>query len=193
MTRTFISLELDEALQRYLDGLIRKVAAELPRLSWVKPAGIHLTLAFLGELNDDELIQAAAAAEQAARGAAPFAYRLSHLGIFGSPRQPRVLWMGIAEPSGRLQQLQRTLTQELQRRSFAVDTRPFSPHLTLARCKVSLPAEEQGRLQRILHSRQLTPSPLYHVRQVSVMKSDIARTGATYTSLWDYPLGLEKA
>jgi RNA 2',3'-cyclic 3'-phosphodiesterase len=187
MTRTFIALELNEALQRCLGGLIRQVAAELPGLNWVKPAGIHLTLAFLGELSDDKLKQASYAAERAAQISAPFEFRLSHLGIFGSPRQPRVLWVGIEEPSGRLQQLQRVLNWELQQRSLAVETRPFSPHLTLARCKVSLQAEEQERLRYILRARRFSPSPaLYAARQISVMKSELARTGATYSSLRDY-------
>jgi 2'-5' RNA ligase len=191
MTRTFIALERNEALQRYLDGVIRRLAAELPRLSWVKAPGIHLTLAFLGELSEAELQQASSAAELAAQKAAPFEYRLSRPGIFGSPRQPRVLWVGIEEPSGRLQLLLQTLRRELQQRGFAVDTRPFSPHLTLARCKVSLGAEEQERLLRILHTRQFSPPPApYAARQLSVMKSELAPGGATYTPLADYPLGL---
>jgi RNA 2',3'-cyclic 3'-phosphodiesterase len=191
MTRTFIALERNEALQGYLDGIIRQAAAELPRLSWVRPAGIHLTLAFLGELSGPELLQAEVAAELAAQNAAPFEYRLSRPGIFGSPRQPRVLWVGIEEPSGRLQRLRQALTRELQQRGFAVDTRPFSPHLTLARCKVSLRAEEQERLQRILRAGRLSspPATSYPVRQISVMESELARGGAAYTSLRDYLLG----
>ncbi len=191
MTRTFIALELDEALQRYLSGTIRQVAAALPRLNWVNPAGIHLTLAFLGELSDEQLTQASQAAASAAQNIAPFDYRLSHLGIFGSPRQPRVFWVGIEDPSGRLQNLQHAINAELVQRGFEVDTRPFSPHLTLARIKVPLQAEEQQRLQHILHARQFSSSALYHVQQVSVMKSELARTGATYTSLHNYQLALK--
>lgn len=192
MTRIFIALELDEALQRYLRGTIRQVAADLPRFSWVNPSGIHLTLAFLGELSDEQLLQASQATEVAAQHVAPFDYRLSHLGIFGSPRQPRVLWVGIEETLGRLQNLHRALNKELEQRGFEVEKRAFSPHLTLARIKISLQAEEQQRLQRILHSPQFAPSSaLSHVQQVSVMKSELARTGATYTCLRNYPLALK--
>ena len=52
MTRTFIALEMNEALQRHLSGAIRLVAQALPNVHWVNPEGIHLTLAFLGELDD---------------------------------------------------------------------------------------------------------------------------------------------
>ncbi|HCJ34159.1 MAG TPA: RNA 2',3'-cyclic phosphodiesterase, partial [Ktedonobacter sp.] len=68
MTRTFIALELDESLQRYLGETIRQLAQELhgPALRWVDPAGIHLTLAFLGDLNDEQLAEAMRATERAA-------------------------------------------------------------------------------------------------------------------------------
>jgi 2'-5' RNA ligase len=190
MTRTFIALERNEALQSYLAETMRRLAAELPRLNWVKASTIHLTLAFLGELSDTELLQASLASGKAARAVAPFEYRLSRLGIFGSPRQPRVLWIGIEEPSGSLRLLQQALVRELQERGFAPDPRPYSPHLTLARCKASLRAEEQERLQRILRTGPFTPhSAAFPALQLSVMKSELASGGAKYASLADYPLG----
>src|SRR6202035_2264047 len=99
MTRTFIALELNEAVQRHLSEIIREMALALPDLRWVDPAGIHLTLAFLSELDDEQLAGAIAATEAAAKQAQSFSYRLTHPGTFGSPRSPRVIWMGIEEPS----------------------------------------------------------------------------------------------
>jgi len=189
MTRTFIALELDESLQRYLGEIIRQVAQQLPGLRWVDPAGIHLTLAFLGELTDEQLAAATQAAQQAARQVAPFDYRLSHLGIFGSPRQSRVLWLGIDEPTGKLLQLHHVLNQELIQRNFSTDKRPFSPHLTLSRIKAPLTLEEQQRLQRLLAKQDRSASSLsYHVHHLSVMKSELSRTGAKYTCLQACPL-----
>jgi 2'-5' RNA ligase len=193
MTRTFIALELDESLQRYLGEIIRRMAQELPGLRWVDPAGIHLTLAFLGELNDQQLAEATRAAELSAQSIPSFEYRLSHPGIFGSPRQPRVIWIGVEEPSGNLQLLHHQLNLELAQCEFEIDTRPFSPHLTLARIKAPLKPEELQRLQCMLavQDRQ-AHSPLVRVRYLSVMKSELMRTGARYTSLRDVPLGLDK-
>ncbi len=193
MTRTFIALELDESLQRYLGEIIRRMAQELPGLRWVDPAGIHLTLAFLGELNDQQLAEATRAAELSAQSIPSFEYRLSHPGIFGSPRQPRVIWIGVEEPSGNLQLLHHQLNLELAQCEFEIDTRPFSPHLTLARIKAPLKPEELQRLQRLLAVQDRQPhSPLVRVRYLSVMKSELMRTGARYTSLRDVPLGLDK-
>src|SRR5690349_15916299 len=116
MTRTFIALEMNEALHRHLEEVIDQVAQVFPHARWVDPAGIHLTLAFLGELTDAQLSEAMQAAEIAAQQVKPFTYRLSRLGIFGSPQQPRVLWMGIDEPSGAMTWLHRILNQELEQR-----------------------------------------------------------------------------
>ena len=190
MTRTFIALELNEALQRFLGEIIGHVSQELPDLRWVDPSGIHLTLAFLGELTDEQLDSVIAATQVAARQAVPFKYCLKGLGIFGSPHQPRVIWMGIEDlPSGQiygspLQQLHRVLTKELELHGFEVEKRPFSPHLTLERNKPSLSLDEQQHLQRLLHSKQAgESSPIYGVKHLCVMKSELYRTGAKYTCL----------
>ncbi len=194
MTRTFIALELNETLQHYLGAIIRRMKQELPALAWVDPTGIHLTLAFLGVLSDEQLSQAVRAAELAARKAAPFDFRLSQPGVFGAPRQPRVIWMGVDEPSGKLLQLQQQLNLELTRHGFEVDTRPFSPHLTLSRVKASLKAEELQRLQRLLTVKESQPStPVYHVRHLSIMKSELSGTGSIYTCLHQATLGLSGA
>ncbi|SRR6266566_583902 len=190
MTRTFIALELNESLQSHLSGMIRQMAQQLPRLHWVNAVGIHLTLAFLGELSDEQLVQASEATAQAARTVPPFTYGLSHLGTFGSPRQPRVIWVGIDEPASKLVRLHRNLNKELVQRGFEVDTRPFSPHFTLARIKAPLNADEYTRLQRLLAQPHLIPSSAaYGVDSISVMKSELSRSGAKYTCLQNYTLG----
>lgn len=190
MTRTFIALEQDESLQRHLGETIRRMAPALPHLKWIDPASIHLTLAFLGELTDEQLAKAVESSDGAARQAAPFGYRLAQLGTFGAPRQPRVVWIGVDEPTGELTRLQRLLTRELEQRGFAGETRPFSPHLTLARVKEPFSAAELQTLQHFLADQRLNaPSPYYRTQRVSVMKSELARAGAVYTRLYDSLLG----
>lgn len=190
MTRTFIALELDESLQRFLSNVIHQMAQQLPDVRWVDPAGIHLTLAFLGELTDEQVASAMQAADAASHQVTPFELRLKDPGIFGSPRQPRVIWMGIEEVSGNLTRLHDVLNRDLEQRGFEVDARPFSPHLTLARVKQPLNASEQQTLQRLLAGKQSTSaSPRQNMRQLSVMKSELLRSGARYTRLGAYPLG----
>ncbi|GHO95868.1 hypothetical protein KSF_059160 [Reticulibacter mediterranei] len=190
MTRTFIALEMNEVQQHHLAEVIRRMSARLPGVRWVNPAGIHLTLAFLGELTDEQLGGVKHAVESAARQSKPFSYRLSRLGSFGSPRQPRVIWMGIDEPTGALSHLHRVLNHELDRRGFEVNKRPFSPHLTLARVRDPLSADELQQLQTILAGRQegLVATDSYVVAHLYVMKSELSRDGAQYTCMQSYTL-----
>jgi RNA 2',3'-cyclic 3'-phosphodiesterase len=190
MTRTFIALELNEALQSHLAGVIHQVAQLLPCVRWVDPSGIHLTLAFLGELDDAQLERAIEAATLAARQVQPFTYHLTRLDIFGSPRQPRVVWMGIEESSGTLTRLHSILQHELARSGFEPDKRPFSPHLTLARIKAPLAPDDQQRLQELLTGKQsgIVSPHGYTVEYVNVMKSELLRSGAHYTCLRACPL-----
>lgn len=190
MTRTFIALELNEALQRFLGEIISRISQELPALRWIDPSGIHLTLAFLGELTDIQLAEAVDASEDASQEATPFEYRIKGLGVFGSSLQPRVIWMGIEDlPSGKIQgspllQLHRLLTKKLELHGFEIEKRPFSPHLTLARIKQPLSPDEQQRFQRLFHSKQAgVSSPIYRMNNLCVMKSELLRTGALYTCL----------
>ena len=188
MTRTFIAL-LDTALQRHLGERIRQMALELPALRWVDVSGIHLTLAFLGELTDEQLSLAMSATEYTASALSPFSYRLDQLGIFGPLRQPRTIWAGIDEKAGRFQHLHSLLNTALEERGFSIDRRPFAPHLTLSRLKAPLKPEEQVILQQLLAGKRVNiASPQYTAKQISVMKSELLRTGAKYTCLRSYDL-----
>ena len=123
--------------------------------------------------------------EQVAQQSHLFSYSLSHLGIFGSQRAPRVIWMGIDEPTGSLVATHKRLQRELLSRDFEVDSRPFSPHLTLARVKHPLSLSEQQQLQLLLSKEQANrfASKSYVAHSLHVVKSELARTGARYTML----------
>ena len=190
MIRTFIALELDDSIRNILGEVIRQMAQELPPIRWVNPNGIHLTLAFLGDLTDEQVAKARQAAEATAWRVTPFEFRLSHLGVFDSSQYPRVIWVGVNEPTGALQQLHRLLNRELEHHGFAVEKRVFSPHLTLARIKVPLNPEERQSLQRLLAEIKVVSSP-QHAGRLCVMKSELLRSGARYTSLGEYALGEE--
>jgi 2'-5' RNA ligase len=190
MTRTFIALDMHTSVQRALGQTIERFAQSLPNLRWVDAAGIHLTLAFLGEIDDDRLALAMEATRAATHDFPAFEYRLTTPGIFGTPQQPRVIWMGIEDRplaqlhGSPLQRLHHTLNRELERRGFETEKRPFSPHLTLARVKYPLTPIEQQTLQRLLHSKQeQANSNLYRADSLNVMKSELSRTGAKYTVL----------
>lgn len=190
MTRTFISVAMPERLHGQLHGVIQQLAPALPSLRWVAPESIHLTLAFLGELDATQLAEVYVVAQSAAQQCRAFSYHLSRPNIFGSARQPRVLWMGLEETSGSLVCLHQSIQQGLLQHGFELEQRAFSPHFTLARGKAPLSQTEQAYLQQLLADQlQVIRSPQeYRATSVHVMESQLQRSGAVYICLRDYTL-----
>jgi 2'-5' RNA ligase len=185
VTRTFVAIELGEPAHAWLRAEIERLRRAIPAARWVDPAGLHLTLAFLGELDDARLAEVAPAAVEAAVGLAPFTLAVGALGTFGTPQAPRVIWAGVGGALRPLGELQRRLAAALARRGFALDARPYSPHLTLARIATSLPPEQLDRLAALLAdaARQPTRAPSIAVASISVMRSELARPVARYIRL----------
>jgi 2'-5' RNA ligase len=195
-TRTFIAIELTPGARAALARRIEQLRRALPQVRWVNPASLHLTLAFLGELDDSALAGATGAAVLAAQENAPFELHLSGLGTFGPPAAPRVVWSGIGGDTRALQRLHDTLARRLVERGLpADDTHAFSPHLTLARLKQRLPARDAERLSAAIAASQTsqtahtTPQLSLLVEHIAVMKSDLLPSGARYTCLRSCPLG----
>ncbi len=174
-------------MQSDLEQVLSQAARLLPAMRWVQATSIHLTMAFLGELDDTRLEAASQATRQIALTAQPFSYSLNGLGVFGSVAHPRVVWVGISDPEGFLGRLQHALYVQLTASGFTLDERPFVPHLTLARARTPLRSPEQQQLQRLLSSDHFVKNTSYPASALHVMKSDLSATGAHYTSLSTFP------
>lgn len=180
MTRTFIAVDLDTPTRDTVAQLLRRVADALPHARVVTPDTLHITLAFLGEL-DDERLASATEATRAAESVAPFSLALGRVGVFGPDHAPRVIWLAIGGQERRLRMLQRQVTRALAARAFALDTRPFAPHLTLAR--LSAPLDETAAM-RLRQLRSETPQAApWRVDDLRVMRSDLDVARVRYTPL----------
>lgn len=186
MTRTFLALELPETIKAVLRRRIERLAHALPEVRFVDVAGLHLTLAFLGELDNAHLAAATEAAEEAASAHAPITLRLARLGTFGSARSPRVIWVGLAGEVAQLGALQSTLANALAARGFPREARPFAPHLTLARIKKPLSDDLLAALARL--QGEPASDAAWQADALSVMKSELLRPAALYTALSRWPL-----
>jgi 2'-5' RNA ligase len=192
MTRTFVAIELGDDARAYLAREVTRLQRALPGVRWVDPANLHLTLVFLGEL-DDARLAAATEAAGAAASVKPFTLEVAGLGSFGPPHAPRVVWAGLRGNLPRLNQLYEALAAALEARGFPRETRPFAPHLTLARLKAPLAADEAQRLARVLRveadAAARSGAPIL-VDHISVMKSELLRPVARYTCLRAIRLGV---
>jgi 2'-5' RNA ligase len=123
-----------------IEAELRKLRFEGPRLVWVTPPALHVTLRFLGEVGGDRV---PALVEAASRPYAVTPFRLSWrgLGVFPSARRPRAIWMGISNGARELGQLEVEVASRiggLLPGERADDAGPFHPHLTLARVKTEV-------------------------------------------------------
>ena len=141
----------------------------LGRGSFPRQEMLHLTLAFLGETAD---AAAAAAAVEALRGAGAFSVTVEGVGRFGD-----TWWAGVRENPA-LERLALGHQAELRRRGFAVEARPWMPHITLARHyrpkgemhQLSLPPVEMAvREVLLLESLQREGRSVYEVRQAAAL------------------------
>lgn len=193
MTRTFLALELSDEVRAALRSELARLRRALPALHWVDAQSLHVTLAFLGELEDERLAAATNAAAAVAPALHPFQLEIMGRGTFGQPWAPRVVWAGIGGETERLTALHAALTAALAVYGFARDPRPFAPHLTLARIKDRLDDATLSALQADLQARQGEALGAWDIRQLAVMKSELQRPAARYTCLRALPLGGDSA
>ena len=125
--RAFLAIPLPEKLCEELAAVGRSIAG----LRAQKGPTIHLTIRFLGEVEDPEPV-AAAAAEVAARHA-PFDVSLAGVGAFPDARRPRVVWVGLGEGAGEAAALARDIDDAVVALGFPREERPWSAHITLGR------------------------------------------------------------
>ncbi|HYR60413.1 MAG TPA: RNA 2',3'-cyclic phosphodiesterase, partial [Nitrospiraceae bacterium] len=158
------------------------------RISWAQPASIHLTLKFLGDMDEQVIDPLLAAVEQAIGRQTAVNVPLERLGAFPRPQSPRVLWVGPSQnwergaEAKRVVEIHGAIEQACEGLSFLRETRPFSPHLTLARIKVGerhvgVALAKGGVLDRPILLSSLA------VESVVLMKSELKLTGSVYTSL----------
>ena len=111
------------------------------RISWVPPAKMHLTIKFLGDMDEQFLDPLLGAVEQAIGSQPSVNVPIERLGTFPHPQSPRVLWVGPSEhwergvEGKRVTEIHRAIEQACEDFGFLHETKPFSPHLTLARMK----------------------------------------------------------
>lgn len=157
------------AVRRSFDAQFNALALAPPRLVWVVPASLHVTLRFLGEQPDDRVGELIAALSEPV-DMAPFTVEWHGLGAFPSPRRPKAIWMGVARGARELGALEAEVARRLgdllpgEAQSAAG---PFHPHLTIARLKVDSPRVDWPAVLAAATPADVTS----RVARVSLMRS----------------------
>ncbi len=180
LTRTFLAIEVDEPTRAFMAARVATLRPLLPSVRFVAPDTWHLTLAFLGDLSEDQVGVASTAAMEAASETAPFTLHVTGLGTFGDGDAPRVIWLGVGGMVAELRDAQGRVRGALDRAGLRQDGR-FSPHLTLARMRRPLPPAEAAALREA--ATVTSDGPAFTVAHIAVMRSDRTADGARYTAM----------
>ena len=184
--RLFFAIELAGTLLDLLDEATDTLRAEAPELAWVAREKRHLTLKFLGDVDEAQVPKLTAAADGAASRHGRLEMTVREVGAFPNFRRARVVWIGV-EQDPRLELLHHDLESHCEQEGFEVEGRPFRPHITLARVRAPLPVERMRGLARVARSVRVRAAvPVEHI---TLFESTLAPTGAHYRRLHAAPLG----
>jgi len=180
-TRTFIAIPVPEPLAAKLTRLQTLLAPEIPGARWSEISPFHLTLAFLGDVEDTDLHTICEAVEETAASFPPISLILERLGAFPDAEQARVLWVGLSGSElPVLHAIQAHLADACARLKYPCDSR-FHPHVTVARLKRKREGSPDLTAQ-LNHFRTWAAGSL-KVKELVTYSSSLSPEGPIYTPL----------
>lgn len=182
--RSFIAIELPGGLKLELAQLQARLKVDnQPRIKWVNPNGMHLTLKFLGNIEPKMIDPITEAITEAAQKVPPFTLDVQQLGAFPNLKRVQVVWLGLGGEIDKIKQLYQFIETNLARLGFAPEQRLFKPHLTLARVGNEASPDERQRFGELIASTKFETSQLIRVDSVNLMRSQLTREGAIYSRI----------
>lgn len=178
--RLFVAVDIPGELRNAIESeVVEPLRGRVEGARWTRPEGRHLTLKFLGNVDDDRVGAIAEALRIAADGHVPFDASFGDLGGFPTSGRPRVLWIGVDRGAEQMSALAGAVESALEPLGFEPEGRPFRGHLTLARFpqprRIDVP-EVPVRLRA------------FPVREITLFQSRLHPKGARYMPLEHFPL-----
>jgi 2'-5' RNA ligase len=184
MVRTFLAIDLPSKQRKILEehqGRWKYVKADV---RWIYPSNMHLTLKFLGEIQESNTERVIAVCKDVCGLYSGFSLFLNGTGIFSNLRRPRVLWIGIGGEVDILCKLQDSIETALEKKGFPREGRVFKPHLTAGRIRSP---RRLLRLLEVFAKDEIVTKP-FIVEEVIVYKSRLTPRGPLYSPLARCPL-----
>ena len=183
--RSFIAIELSPSLRQHIEKIQNELKKATTDVRWVRSEGIHLTLKFLGAIDEERIDEIGDTIEGCLADKTVFAVTVGSLGAFPSREHPKVVWLGIEDESGVLLKVQQTIDRRLTSLGCTAEKRTFSPHLTLGRIKS--PKGKRTVRQRLATTEEYECGT-FAVKEIFLFKSDLTPSGAVYTKLKSFAL-----
>lgn len=187
--RVFVAIDIGDAMRREAQRVIAALAVKLeqvkepPKVVWVKPAALHVTIRFLGEVEEAEAerVKALLAPPIAM---APFDVSWRGIGAFPSNRHPRALWLGVIDGAAQLAAIEAEVSKRVAGAAVDLDDRALLPHLTLGRIKTAGKGIDWPKILQACELRNVKS----HINRVTLYRSTLSHYGPNYTELVSAPL-----
>lgn len=180
--RTFIAVDLGKTLRDRLVSLQENLARAGADVKWVEVENLHITLLFLGEVDERELPALCRAVSVECGRHERFTLGIQTVGTFPNPRRPRVVWAGAGEGTPELIALHDALESPLQELGcYRREERQYKPHVTLGRVKSDGSAEALAAI--LLKKANWNAGTEVEVQEVLVMSSMLTKQGPEYAIL----------
>lgn len=180
--RTFIAIELPSEIKDSLSRLQEELKASNADVKWVEPNNIHLTLKFLGEIDDKKIEKITKIIDDTAREKNKFQMHISSLGAFPKIDFPRVIWVGVDTGDKETKGIADELEEKIAKIGIPKEDRPFSSHITIGRTRSSLNREKL--VQDLKNKAELGGEKLeFSVTKITLFKSTLTPHGPIYEVL----------
>lgn len=184
MIRTFIAIDISDKIRQRAADLIERLSESGAAVKWARPETMHLTLKFVGDVADNEIMQVCSVVKDATSGITPFKVHFRGAGAFPNAQRPRIVWAGIQPAVDELQELHKRLEASLADLGYPQERRKFTPHLTLGRLRGNTGLKELALLIETLGKfdlGEIQPSEL------CVYSSTLERGGPIYNIMSRVP------
>ncbi len=189
MKRIFTAIDISDEARRQVSDYIADLRAEFPnvRVGWDKPEKLHLTLKFLGDIEEPQLHKLTEAVNETAKQISDFKLKILKTGAFPLKKNARVLWLGVEDEKESLQKLNQILEAECESKGFDREKRNFKAHLTIARLREPQNLKEliERHLQKDFESRE------FSVSEVVIYQSLLQKTGSVYAKVSGFKFQVE--
>ena len=177
--RVFIAIELGKEIKEALSKIQDELKTVQGDVKWVEPQNIHLTLKFLGEIEENKIPKISQTLKAISCQVRPFTITLSELGAFPSHKYPRIIWIGIDEGKDELSKLAELIEDSLVQLKFPKEKRGFSAHFTLGRVKSRKNIESLCQKLSIIQ----VPKLKQEIKSIVLFKSTLTSKGPFYEKI----------
>ena len=184
--RSFLAFELPHDVRKKVAKISGEIKKTGLNAKWVKPANIHLTVIFMGNIDEEDIPGIISKIDNVACLYKNFDISLGGMGLFPDLRRPRIIWLGLDGETDRLSSLRNDLQKSLESFGIKQERRPFNPHLTLGRFRK--PVKDRALLNKIIDEYGNIGGPEEKLCELVMFKSELKPGGAVYTRIHSWPL-----